>query len=43
MAGQRPRHGWIYMVNPSRVSLSCRNGHQYLYDLPEPSEVECKE
>ena len=42
MAGQRPRHGWIYMVNPSRVSLFCHNGHQYLYDLPEPSEVECK-
>ncbi|MFN7715922.1 MAG: type II toxin-antitoxin system PemK/MazF family toxin [Pseudanabaenaceae cyanobacterium] len=41
MAGQRPRHGWIYMVNPSVVSLSCHNGHQYLYDLSQP-EVDCK-
>ena len=42
MAGQRPRHGWIYMIIPSRVSLSCHNGHQYFYDLPEPSEVICQ-
>ncbi len=42
MAGYRPRKGWIYMISPSRVSLSCHYGHQYLYDLPEPSEVKCK-
>lgn len=30
------------MLNPYRVSLRCHNGHQYIYELTEPSEVECK-
>lgn len=42
MAGQRPRQGWIYFINPYRVSLRCKVGHTYLYDLNEPSELECK-
>ncbi|MCY7331871.1 MAG: type II toxin-antitoxin system PemK/MazF family toxin [Pseudanabaena sp. CAN_BIN31] len=42
MAGKRPRQGWIYMINPYRVSLACHRGHQYFYDLTEPSEVNCK-
>ena len=42
MAGQSPKQGWIYMINPSRVSLSCHNGHHYLYDLPELGEINCK-
>ena len=42
MAGKRPRQGWIYKINPYRVSLSCHGGHQHFYDLTEPSEVDCK-
>ncbi len=42
MAGQRPRQGWIYMINPYRVSLRCKMGHIHLYDLIEPGEVECQ-
>ena len=42
MAGQRPRKGWIYRINPFRVSLTCRHGHQYFYNLTEPSEIECQ-
>lgn len=42
MAGQRPRQGWIYKINPYRVSLRCRSGHQYSYDLVEPGELMCK-
>lgn len=30
------------MLNPYRVSLQCRNGHTYIYELTEPGEVECK-
>lgn len=42
MAGQRPRQGWIYMINPYRVSLRCHNGHRHFYELEEPGEVNCK-
>lgn len=42
MAGQRPKQGWIYLINPHRVSLGCRSGHQYLYDLVEPGELTCQ-
>jgi len=42
MAGQRPRKGWIYMINPYRVSLRCSNGHQHIYNLDAPSEIECQ-
>ncbi|MDB9311693.1 type II toxin-antitoxin system PemK/MazF family toxin [Spirulina sp. CS-785/01] len=42
MAGQRPRQGWIYKINPYRVSLRCRSGHQYFYDLSEPRELTCQ-
>lgn len=30
------------MLNPDRVSLRCQNGHQYIYELTESSEVECQ-
>jgi mRNA-degrading endonuclease toxin of MazEF toxin-antitoxin module len=42
MAGQRPRQGWIYLINPYRLSLRCRRGHQYFYDLEAPGELTCK-
>lgn len=29
------------MINPSRVSLKCRRGHQYLYDLDKAGEIQC--
>lgn len=42
MAGYRPRQGWIYLINPYKVSLRCTSGHNYIYDLNEPGELECK-
>lgn len=42
MAAQRSRQGWIYMINPYRVSLRCKMGHIHFYDLIEPGEVECQ-
>jgi mRNA interferase MazF len=37
----RPKHGWIYMINPYRVFLTCRNGHKHFHDLGEPDEINC--
>lgn len=42
MAGQRPRQGWIYFINPYKISLRCGLGHTYFYELTEPSEVDCQ-
>lgn len=42
MSGQRPRKGWIYVIDPYRVSLCCPRGHQYLYELTEPEQLTCK-
>lgn len=42
MAGQRPKRGWIYKINPYRVSLRCKSGHNHIYNLTEPGEVECE-
>lgn len=42
MAGQKPRQGWIYFINPYRVSLRCKLGHVHIYNLDEPGEVECQ-
>ncbi len=45
MAGQKPqkpRQGWIYFINPYKVSLSCHSDHVHIYELNEPGEVECK-
>jgi mRNA interferase MazF len=42
MVGQRPRKGWIYMIDPYRVSLRCSDGHQHIYDLEKPGEVNCR-
>ena len=30
------------MINPYRLSIKCHNGHQHIYTLNEPGEVECK-
>ena len=40
MAGQRPKKGWIYKINPYRVSLRCKAGHNHIYDLTNPKESE---
>ncbi|MDJ0616067.1 MAG: type II toxin-antitoxin system PemK/MazF family toxin [Calothrix sp. MO_192.B10] len=42
MAGQKPRQGWIYIINPYRVSLRCKLGHIHIYNLDEPGEISCK-
>ncbi|MDF5729718.1 MAG: type II toxin-antitoxin system PemK/MazF family toxin [Rhizonema sp. PD38] len=42
MAGQKPRQGWIYCINPYRVSLRCKLGHVHIYNLDAPGEVECQ-
>jgi mRNA interferase MazF len=42
MAGQSPRQGWVYMINPHRVSLRCSQGHQHIYNLNLPGELICK-
>lgn len=42
MAGQKPRQGWIYFINPSRVSLRCKFGHHHIYERNEPGDIECK-
>jgi mRNA interferase MazF len=42
VAGQRPRQGWIYFINPYRVSLQCKSGHVHIYNLDEPGELECQ-
>lgn len=41
MAGQRPRQGWIYMINPRRVVLKCSLGHERIYDISGPEELNC--
>ena len=42
MAGQKPRQGWIYIINPYRVSVRCKRGHFHIYNLDEPGEICCK-
>ena len=42
MAGKTPRQGWIYLVNPQKISLYCKQNHNHIYDLSEPDEMECK-
>lgn len=42
MAGMKPRQGWIYLINPQRVFLSCKLGHVHFYDLEKPEELHCK-
>lgn len=42
MAGQKPRQGWIYKIDPSRVALTCRNGHSRIYSLSSDEEVDCQ-
>lgn len=42
MAGRIPKQGWIYFINPYRVSLRCGLGHIGIYELTEPGEVDCQ-
>jgi mRNA interferase MazF len=43
VAGQNsPRQGWIYKIDPYRVSLKCSRGHKHIYNLISPGEVECQ-
>ncbi|WP_293127794.1 type II toxin-antitoxin system PemK/MazF family toxin [Microcoleus sp. bin38.metabat.b11b12b14.051] len=42
MAGKTPRQGWIYLVNPHKVSLRCKHNHNHIYDLSQPGKIECK-
>ncbi len=42
MAGYKPRQGWIFFINPYRVSLRCKLGHYHIYNLDEPGEISCK-
>lgn len=42
MAGKRPKQGWVYWINPYRVSLRCHSDHTHFYDLIEPGKVICK-
>ena len=42
VAGQKPRQGWIYIINPSRVSVRCKHDHDHIYEINEPGEIKCK-
>jgi mRNA interferase MazF len=42
VAGYKPRQGWIYFINPYKVSLRCKLGHTHTYNLDEPGEISCK-
>lgn len=42
MAGKRPKQGWIYMVDPYRVSLRCQAGHTHIYEFTAPGEIQCR-
>jgi mRNA-degrading endonuclease toxin of MazEF toxin-antitoxin module len=42
VAGQKPRQGWIYIINPSRVSVRCKHEHDHIYEINEPGKIKCK-
>ncbi len=42
MAGNKPRQGWIYLINPYRVFLRCKLGHIHIYNLEESDKISCK-
>jgi mRNA interferase MazF len=42
VTGKKPRQGWIYFINPYRLSLRCKLGHYHIYHLDEPGEIYCK-
>lgn len=42
MAGKTPRPGWIYLVNPQKISLRCQHNHNHIYEISEPGELKCK-
>ena len=41
MAGKKPRHGWLYMINPKQVVLRCDLGHEHSYDISGPDDLDC--
>ena len=43
MPGRKPRPNWIYMIDPKRVALKCKNGHNHVYDISGVSELDCFE
>ncbi|MGB3656132.1 MAG: type II toxin-antitoxin system PemK/MazF family toxin [Rivularia sp. (in: cyanobacteria)] len=42
MAGNKPRQGWIYLINPYRVFLRCKLDHLHFYNLDKPDNISCK-
>lgn len=42
MAGNKPRQGWIYLINPYRVFLRCLLGHIHFYNLDKADNICCK-
>ncbi len=42
MAGNKPRQGWIYFINPYRVFLRCKLGHIHFYNLEKSDNISCK-
>ncbi len=42
MAGNKPRQGWIYLINPYRVFLRCKLDHLHFYKLDKPDKISCK-
>lgn len=41
MVEQKPRSSWIYMIDPKRVFLMCKFGHQDIYNISGPEELNC--
>ena len=42
MAGQKPKQGWVYLINPYRVFLRCLLGHVHIYSLDKTDNIYCK-
>lgn len=40
-SGQKPRKGWIYMINPNIFILRCKAGHSNKYEHQEVTEIVC--
>ncbi|MGD1701634.1 type II toxin-antitoxin system PemK/MazF family toxin [Dapis sp. BLCC M229] len=38
---QTPRKGWIYIIDPQKVYLTCKLGHTYSYNIEPLDYVEC--
>ncbi|MEM1171171.1 MAG: type II toxin-antitoxin system PemK/MazF family toxin [Cyanobacteria bacterium P01_H01_bin.35] len=40
---QKPRKGWIYIIDPQKVYLSCKLGHTHSYNLELLDYFECQD